>query len=202
MFVWVLQGKAADTAAISRQLGQWTNQFGGTPGYLGATGGVTSDDRFLLFVRWESEDAGNELLMQPAKQDWYEAFQQSFDGAIDFAETDDVHTFLAGGSDTAGFVQGMKVAGVDRALVDAADREFEPIAADVRPDLIGGVRVWLTADGYVELNYFTSEEAARHGEQQALPADIAEGLADFLAMMASAEFFDLAEPFIHSGTGG
>ena len=48
---------------------------------------MTDDRRFLLFVRWESEDAGNEFLMRPEQVAWYEEFQQSFDGAIQFAET-------------------------------------------------------------------------------------------------------------------
>ena len=50
--------------------------------------------------------------------------------------------FLAGGSDDAGFVQVMKVAGVDRAKVEEGDEQFEPLAAKLRPDLIGGLRVW------------------------------------------------------------
>src|SRR5580765_3029067 len=120
MFVWVLEGKAADPGEIGFQLGHWTNQFGETQGYLGATGGVTDDRRFLLFVRWESEDAGDALLLRPEQVDWYEEFQQSFDGAVEFAETGDVTTQLAGGSDAAGFVQAIKISGVDRQRVEAA----------------------------------------------------------------------------------
>ncbi|MBA2387532.1 MAG: hypothetical protein H0V69_10670 [Acidimicrobiia bacterium] len=202
MFVWVLEGKAADPGEVGRQLGRWTSEFGETiPGYLGATGGVTDDGRFLLFVRWESEDAGNELLMRPEQQAWYEEFQTSFDGAIVFAETGDVTTHLAGGSDAAGFVQAMKVSGVDRQRVEAADREFENIASHVRPDLIGGIRVWTALDGFVEVNYFTSEQDARAGEKQAPPPELVEGFEDFMAMMKDAEYFDFTAPFLHSASG-
>lgn len=202
MFVWVLEGKAADPGEVGRQLGRWTIEFGDTtPGYLGATGGVTDDGRFLLFVRWESEDAGNELLMRPEQQAWYEEFQTSFDGAIGFAETGDVTTHLAGGSDAAGFVQAMKVSGVDRRRVEAADREFENIAPHVRPDLIGGIRVWTALDGFVEVNYFTSEQDARDGEKQAPPPELVDGFEDFMAMMKDAEYFDFTEPFLHSASG-
>ena len=198
MFVWVLEGQVTDPAEVGRLLTGWTSEFGETPGYLGATGGVTDDRRFLLFVRWESEEAGNELLMRPEQQAWYGEFQQAFDGEIQFAETGDVTTYLAGGSDAAGFVQAMKVSGVDRKRVDAADREFENIAAEIRPDLIGGLRVWTAPDAFVEANYFTSEQDARSGEQQAPPPELAEGFEDFMAMMKDAEYFDLTEPFLHS----
>lgn len=200
MFVWVLEAKAADPGEVGRQLGRWTNEFGDTPGYLGSTGGVTDDSRFLLFVRWESEAAGNALLIRPEHTAWYDEFQRSFDGAVEFAETGDVTTHLAGGSDGAGFVQAMKVSGVDRHRVDAADREFENIAPNVRPDLIGGIRVWTAPDSFVEANYFTSEHDARSGERKDSPPEIAERLADFMAMMKDAEYLDFTEPFLHSGS--
>jgi hypothetical protein len=152
-------------------------------------------------VRWESEDAGNELLMRPEQQAWYEEFQNSFDGDIGFAETGDVTTHLAGGSDAAGFVQAMKVSGVDRQRVEVMDREFENIAAHVRPDLIGGIRVWTALDVFVEANYFTSEQDARDGEKQAPPPELVEGLEDFMAMVKDAEYFDFTEPFLHSASG-
>lgn len=201
MFVWVLEAKATDPGEVGRQLGRWTGEFGHSPGYLGATGGVTDDSRFVLFVRWESEDAGNELLMRPEHIAWYDEFQRSFDGAVEFAETGDVTTHLAGGSDAAGFVQAMKISGVDRQRVEAADREFENIAPHVRPDLIGGIRVWTAPDGFVEANYFTSEHDARTGERKDPPPEIAEALADFMAMMKDAEYFDFTEPFLHSASG-
>jgi hypothetical protein len=201
MFVWVLEGKAADPGEVGRQLGRWTIEFGDTPGCLGATGGVTDDSRFLLFVRWESEDAGNELLMRPEQQAWYDEFQTSFDGDIGFAETGDVTTHLAGGSDAAGFVQAMKVSGVDRQRIEAADREFENVAPQVRPDLIGGIRVWTALDDFVEMNYFTSEQDARDGEKQAPPPELAEVFEDLMAMMKDAEYFNFTEPFLHSTSG-
>jgi hypothetical protein len=201
VFVWVLEGKVADPGEVGRQLGRWAGEFGATPGYLGATGGVTDDRRFLLLVRWESEEAGNELLMRPEQQEWYETFQESFDGAIEFAETGDVTTHLAGGADAAGFVQAMKVSGVDRQRVETADREFENIAAQFRPDLIGRVRVWTAPDGFVEANYFTSEQDARAGEKQAPPPEVLARLEDFMAMMEDAEYFDFTEPFLHTPPG-
>ena len=198
MFAWVLEGKASDPEEVGRQLGHWINQFGATAGYLGATGGVTDDRRFLLFVRWESENLANTFLTRPEQQAWYAEFQKSFDGDIEFAESGDVTTYLAGGSDAAGFVQAMKVSGVDRRRIDDADREFEQLAADFRPDLIGGVRVWTAPDAFVEANYFTSEDAAREGEKKEPPAEVAAGFEDFMDTMKDAEFYDFTDPLLHS----
>jgi hypothetical protein len=128
-------------------------------------------------------------------------FEESFDGAIEFAETGDVTTYLAGGSDAAGFVQGMKVSGVDRQRVEAADRELENVAAQFRPDLIGGVRVWTSSDGFIEVNYFTSEQDARAGEKQDPPPEMRERFEDFMAMIGDAEYFDFTEPFLHTASG-
>jgi len=198
MWVWVLEGKVSDPHEVGQQLGEWGDRWGGTPGYLGATAGVTDHRRFLLFVRWESEAAGNDLLVRPEHLEWWAKFQEGFHGEVDFAETDDVAVFLGGGSDAAGFVQGMKVVGVDRARVDAADRLFEQVAADVRPDLLGSVRVWTAPDAFTELSYFSSEDDARAGEHKELPPELAAGFADFLDMTKDAEYFDFTEPFLHS----
>ena len=202
MVVWVLEGKASDPEEVGRQLGHWISRFGSTPGYLGSTGGVTDDRRLLVIARWDSMEAGDSLLASADLQAWYEEFEQGFDGSVAFTKSVDATTYLAGGSDSAGFVQAMKVAGVDRARIDAADREFEKLAADFRPDLIGGIRVWTAPDAFVELNYFTSEDAAREGEKKAPPAEVAAEFEDFMAMMQDAEFYDFTDPLLHSPGNG
>ena len=153
-----------------------TSSATATPGYLGTTAGVTDDNRFILFTRWQSEEAGNELLMRTEMQTWWEEFQQHFDGPVDFAETDDVTQHLAGGSDAAGFVQAIKVSNVDRARVEASDRQFEAVAPEFRPDLIGGIRVWTSPDGFVEANYFTSEDSGAYWRTAGTAAGARRGL--------------------------
>lgn len=92
----------------------------------------------------------------------------------------------------------MKVSGVDRQSIDSADRELESVAPQVRPDLIGGIRVWTAPDGFVGANYFTSEHDARDGESKDPPPELAEALEDFMVMRKDAEYFDFTEPFVHS----
>ena len=84
------------------------------------------------------------------------------------------------------------------AAISASHAEFDKLAAEFRPDLIGGVRVWTGPDSLYEANYFTSEAAAREGEQKEPPAEVADKFADFIAMMSKAEWFDLTDPYLHS----
>ena len=88
--------------------------------------------------------------------------------------------------------------GKEREGVRLADRQFEPLAKKLRPDLIGGTRVWTSPDTMIEANYFTSEADARKGESQPPPEEFAEGFAEFMEMMSKAEFVDISDPFLHS----
>ncbi len=90
-------------------------------------------------------------------------------GDVSFTDSEDVETFLDGGSNDAGFVQIMR-GSADRDQLHALDAGFEEVAGDWRPDIIGGVRVWTGPDRYTEANYFTSEAEAREGEKKEPPS--------------------------------
>lgn len=199
MFVQLIEGKTSDPEELGRQLGHWIAQLQpGAVGYLGTTGGVTDDGRVLILARFDSEAAARANSDRPEQGAWWSETERCFDGEVTFTDSNDVETYLAGGSDAAGFVQAMKVAGVDRQRIVEADRQFEQIAPDMRPDLIGGIRVWTAPDAFVEVNYFTSEEAARAGEKEEPPPEVAAGFADFAEMMKDAEYFDFTEPLLNS----
>ena len=66
---------------------------------------------------------------------------------------------------------------------------------------MGSLRVWSTPDGFVEVNYFSSEQDARAAEQQDPPAEFPEAFGDYMTMMQDAEYFDFTEPFLHSPAG-
>ena len=198
MFVQVIEARTSDPDGIRKQLDKWMAELRpGAKGYIGTTSGVSADGRTVAFVRFESEDAARANSSRPEQGAWWAEMEKLLTD-VSFSESSDVTQFLAGGSDDAGFVQVMKVAGVDRAKVEEGDRQFEPLAAKLRPDLIGGLRVWTAPDSMIEANYFTSEEAAREGESQPPPEEFAEGFADFMAMMSKAEFVDFSDPYLHS----
>lgn len=123
--------------------------------------------------------------------------RKCFDGKVRFTDSDEVDTFLTGGSNDAGFVQVMKGHGVDRDRLHALDEQFEAHASSFRPDLIGGFRAWTGPDSYIEVAYFRSEAEAREGEAKRPPAELAEQMGDFEEMMANVEFIDLPEPWLY-----
>ena len=199
MFVQVIEGKTSNPEGLRAQFDKWAAELQpGAKGYVGTTAGVAADGRVVAFARFESEDAARANSDRPEQGAWWAETEKLLDGPVEFSESSDVTNFLAGGSDDAGFVQFMKVAGVDRAKVEQGDKQFEPLAAELRPDLIGGVRVWTGPDSMIEANYFTSEAEAREGEKMEPPAEVAEGFAEFMEMMSKAEFIDISDPYLNS----
>ncbi len=199
MFVQVIEAKTSNPEGVRQQFDKWVAELQpGAKGYAGTTAGVAADGRVVAFARFESEAAARANSDRPEQGAWWADTEKLFDGPAQFSESSDVTTFLAGGSDDAGFVQVMKVAGVDRAKVERGDAQFAPLAPELRPDLIGGLRVWTGPDSMIEANYFTNEAEAREGENMTPPPEVAEGFAEYMAMLSKAEFTDFSNPYLHS----
>lgn len=194
MFVQLIEGRTTDAEGLERQGERWQAELRpGATGFLGSTSGVTDDGRAITIARFESENTARANSERPEQGAWWADTAKFFEGDVAFTESSDVTEFLRGGSDDAGFVQIMKVAGVDRARVERLDGSLEQVA-DARPDLIGGLRMWTGPDSYVEAVYFTSEAEARAGEQVEMPEEIQAAMADFQEIMAKTEFIDLRNP--------
>jgi hypothetical protein len=199
MFIQVIEGQVADAEGLRRQMERWMAELRpGATGWLGTTAGITADGRSISLARFESPAAARANSARPEQGAWWAETEKCFAGPVSFAESEDVETFLGGGSDDAGFVQIMKGRGVDRAAVAEMDRVFEPISTEVRPDVLGLTRVWLGPDSYVEAVYFTSEAEARAGETKEMPADVQATMEKFADLMAGLEYFDLPDPQLHS----
>jgi hypothetical protein len=169
----------------------------GATGFLGTTAGVTADGRSIAVVRFDSAEAARASSERPEQSEWWAEMEACYDGEVSFAESEDTETFLAGGSNDAGFVQVMKSNGIERDAVARLDRVFEQHAATVRPDLIGSLRVWTGPTSGYDVSYFTSEAEARQGEAKPLPAELQELGPELEAMMANTEFIDLSEPWLY-----
>jgi hypothetical protein len=72
------------------------------------------------------------------------------------------------------------------------DASFEPFAGQ-RPDLLGGLRIWTGPDSCIDVAYFTTEEAARKGEQAEMPDELKELMSEFDGM-GETEYLDLTDP--------
>jgi hypothetical protein len=157
---------------------------------------VTDGGDAIGFARFETaSDAAANSQRSEQGQRWAET-EKCFDGEVRFTDSDDVDSFVAGGSDDAGFVQVMKGHGMDRDRVRALDEQFEAHAGSFRPDLLGGIRMWTGPDSYIEVAYFTDEAEARQGESNEPPVELAAQMAEFEALMANVEFIDIRDPWL------
>lgn len=197
MFVQVMEGKVSDADAMRRQGERWEQELRpGAAGLLGTTGGLTAAGDSFVFARFDSEESARANSARPEQGQWWAETEQLYDGPVAFAESSEVDLFMGGGSDDAGFVQVMKGSGADRNALRELDDAIASDLAAVRPEILGGMRVWTGSDTYYQVVYFESEAAAREGEQREAPADLTALRERLQEAMAAVEFFDIADPIL------
>jgi hypothetical protein len=193
MFVQIIEGRTTDGKALMERADRWQREVRpGAIGFLGVTAGVTADGRAVTIARFEDEASARANAARPEQTAWFEGMAKLYDGEPRFTESSDTTQWMGGGSDDAGFVQVMKSTGVDRAQVEKMDEAFEPYA-HLRPDLLGGLRIWTGPDSCVDVAYFTSEAEARKGEQAEMPSELTTLMGEFEGM-GETEYFDLTDP--------
>jgi hypothetical protein len=200
MFVQVIQGTTAQPQALRAAFDRWMEELApGAQGWLGSTGGVTDDGRFIALARFESEDAARRNSQRPEQDRWWRETSQLFDGDVTFLDSSDVTVDGTGDPDEAGFVQVMQGRGTD------ADRAKEIMAQDAdkwaafRPDVIGSVMVVHDGGAYTTAMYFTSEKEAREGERKEVPPELAAQMAEMNKLsIGEPVFFDLTDPWLRS----
>ena len=193
MFVQIIEGRTNDPASIRREMDRWNEELRpGATGFLGSTGGVTDDGRLVVFARFESAAAAEANSNRPEQGEWWSAVERCLEGEASFADSEDTEELFGGGSDDAGFVQVMKVHGVDREAV----ARFQELAATMRPDVIGGLRVWVGPDTAYDVTYFTSEADARAAEAGGPPAELGEVMEDYQRIIDATDFLDLTDPWL------
>jgi hypothetical protein len=200
MFVQVIQGTTAQPEALRAAFDRWVQELApGAQGWLGSTGGVTDDGRFIGLARFESEDAARRNSQRPEQDRWWRETSQLFDGDVTFLDSSDVTVDGTGDPDEAGFVQVMQGRGTD------ADRAKEIMAQDAdkwaafRPDVIGSVMVAHDGGAYTTAMYFTSEKDAREGERKEPPPELAAQMAEMNKLsIGEPVFFDLTDPWLRS----
>jgi hypothetical protein len=192
MFIQIMQGKCTRQDELRALNDEWIRNLSpGATGWLGGTYGFTDDDMFIGVIRFESRDAAMANSERPEQGEFAERMGELMDGPVEFHDSDDVTLLLDGGSDDAGFVQ------VIRGKVDDPAR-LKSILADadglreMRPDIVGA-SLAVEPDGtFTETVAFTSEEAARSGEQVAPPEEMRD---DLEYAMQDAKFYDLRNPW-------
>jgi hypothetical protein len=196
MFVQVIQGKVADEAGLRAAMDGWRRDCGpGAIGWLGSTAGFTDDGDFIAVVRFESPEAAQRNNQRPEQDAWWAEASKCFAGDVTFIDSSDVTTWLAGGSDDAGFVQIIQGHFQHPDQMTQMMEQHSDELATMRPEIIGG-NIALQPDGaYVQVIYFTSEAEARKGESVPPPPEVAELMS---AEMQDASFIDLHQPMMMS----
>jgi hypothetical protein len=200
MFVQIIQGRVQDAAALRAAVDDWfQNVAPGATGWLGSTGGVTDDGHALALVRFESEQAARTNSERREQDQWWAHTSKLFDGEPTFTESSDVTVDIVGDPDTAGFVQVMKGRGTDAARARELMTQDSDAWAAFRPEILGSLAVGLPGGAYTMALYFTSEQAAREGEQKELPENLRAQMEEMAALsVGEPEFFDLRDPWLHT----
>lgn len=198
MYVQVIQGRASDAGRMREHLEEWERTLApGASGWLGTTAGVTDDGRAIAIVRFESEEAARANSGRAEQGEWWSTMESLYDGEPSFIDCRLVDTDVVGNPDDAGFVQVMQGHSSDieraRSLMDASSTDL----SQARPDILG--RLWTSNEegDWTMAIYFTSEEAAREGEQKDMPEEM-RAVMDEIGSLETREttYFDLREPWL------
>lgn len=197
MFIQVIEGKVRDTEALHRRLEIWERDLmAGAIGYLGSTGGCTSNGDCCLIARFESRKAAMRNSARPEQDAWWKETEQCFVGPITFHESEEVQIMQHGDLDSARFVQVMDGTVADRDRAVALERESDLLLAELRPELLGAVTAFYDDKGFTEIAYFSSEEAARRGEQQEMPKAAQAMMQEWEQLMHVDRYLDIPDPWL------
>ena len=200
MFVQVVQGRVSDGGKLRDALERWQKELApGATGWLGSTGGVTEDGRFIAIVRFESEEAARANSERPEQDRWWSETSKLLTGEATFRDSVDVVVDLYGEPGEAGFVQIIQGRTSDPERAKELMGEDSSEWAEYRPDIIGTVAVDHDDGDYTMVMYFTSEEEAREGERKEPPETLKAQMEQMDALsVGEPEFFDLKEPWLNA----
>jgi hypothetical protein len=200
MFVQIIQGKTSKPEELRAAVDRWMQDLApGATGWLGSTGGVTEDGRFIAVVRFESEEAARRNSERPEQDRWWAETEKLFDGAVTFRDSNDVTVDLQGDPDRAGFVQIMQGRSSDPERAKQLMAQDEDKWAALRPDMMGSVAIGHDGGAYTMVMYFTSEADAREGERKEVPPELRANMDEMNKLsVGETEFFDLKQPATRS----
>ena len=200
MFVQVIQGRTSQSKAVVESFDRWKADLApGAVGWLGSTGGITEDGRFLAVARFESEEAAMANSERPEQGAWWTETVKLLDGEPTFRDSTDVVVDVQGDPDQAGFVQVMQGRGSDPERAKRLMAQDSDKWAELRPDVIGSVAIGHDQGAYTMVMYFTSEAEARAGERKEPPPELQAQMEEMNKLnIGEPEFFDLKQPILGS----
>ena len=196
MFVQVIQGHVSDAEAVRRQFDKWLSELAeGATGWLGSTSGVTADGQLIGLVRFESEELAQQNSDRPEQSAWWEETAALFTDEPVFKNSTTVDVDTPGDPQQAGFVQVMQGRSSDPERARALMAEDPTDWQSFRPDILGSVSVGHEGGDWTMAIYFTSEEAAREGEQKEPPPEMQKMMKEMESLsVGEPVYFDLKDP--------
>lgn len=199
MFIQIIQGQVADHEELRQAFDDWYRDLApGATGWLGSTAGLTADGYSFTQVRFESAESARRNSNRPEQHQWWVRTSKLYAGDVAFHDCADTTIWLAGGSDDAGFVQVMQGRTSDLARLREIGRQFEELAGDYRPDIIGGVLAGHDGGWFTETIYFTSEAEAREGERREAPPRLRQLVEEEQRIITDLRYYDLIGPWLYS----
>jgi len=200
MFVQVIQGHVSDAAAVRAQLDEWVARVApGAVGWLGTTSGVTDDGNLVALARFESQEAAQQNSDRAEQSAWWEQMASLFTDEPRFHNSTSVDADTPGDPSQAGFVQVMQGRTSDPARAQELMANDPTDWSKYRPDILGTVNVGHDGDAFTMAIYFTSEQAAREGEQKEPLPEMQELMAEMDTLsVGETAFFDLRDPWLHA----
>jgi hypothetical protein len=196
MFIQVIQGRATNPPGIRRDLGRWQRQLAtDADGWLGTTTGITEDGWSITAVRFASEAQARHNRDRPEQREWWRDASQHLARVV-VHDAPKVHTYRDGGSDQAGFVQVIQGHTEDMERMASLGRDQEEILVRDAPYVLG-MTVAEHADrpgDFTQIMYFTSEQDARHLEQERSAEADEPARRELLDLMTNLRSFDLRDP--------
>jgi hypothetical protein len=195
MFVQVIVAEDVDDDIVE-VLRRWHEEVRpGAVGWLGGTGGVTSDGALVLAVRFGSEEEARRNSDRPEQGAWWAEAEKRLTGGVRFHDCDRVALVRGGGDDAAGFVQVMESRPAEPLDVDELAAEMTAAVEQHRPDVLGGL-VASDGDRLFQVVYFTSEDEARRHEAE--PVETDEEFEAYEERIGEVRYHDLPAPILLS----
>jgi hypothetical protein len=200
MFVQVIQGRVADPAPVRAAMDRWAEELApGAEGWLGSTGGVTEDGRFIALARFESEESARRNSDRPEQDRWWSETSELFDGEPTFHDSTEVDVDTNGDPATATFVQAMQGRTSDPERARRLMSEDSTDWSAFRPDMLGSVAAGHDGGAYTMFMWFTSEAEAREGERKEPPPELKAQMDEMGSLsVGEPEFFDLKDPWMYA----
>ncbi|GAB3688589.1 hypothetical protein GCM10027589_56450 [Actinocorallia lasiicapitis] len=202
MFIQVIQAPARDAEGLRAASYRWAHTLGSTSvGWMGCTGGVTAEGRFVTVERFESEQKAILESGRPGRRRWWNEMTGHLTGEATFTNcrTVDVQAVDQDAIDRAGFVQITQGRVADPALLRTLLATLHKELAETRPDLLGSTLALHPDDGYTHLLYYVSEDTVWDAELRETPPRLKSVMdAIFELNLAAPDYHVLTSPWMHT----